>query len=235
MNLSDATGLPIRIIILDAYSMVRMGLRLILENVPGFVVVGEGGDSAAGLELVSRENPDIILLKLNPAGGPGLEGISQLVKSCQHMRIILLTTTEDQQVCLQAIQEGVLGVVSMMQPAEVLIKAVSKVNSGEIWIEHALMAQYLKTRSPARRLVEIDPEAERLEQLSNRERQVIHLIGQGLKNQQIGSILCISESTVRHHLTSIYSKLGVADRLELLVYAHRKGLTVATDQHINPI
>ena len=119
-----------------------------------------------------------------------------------------------------------LGVVSKLHSPETLVKAIQKVHGGEIWIERSMVARLLTTTDITRRSLVVDPESERIQQLSDRERQVIQLICRGLKNQQIASQLCISESTVRHHLTSVYNKLGVSDRLELLVFAHRKGLTL---------
>ena len=222
--MSDTTDLTIRIVILDTFGLVRTGLRLILERQPGIIVVGEAGDSIEGLKVVASQKPDIILLKLNPTGDLGLDVIAQLIKTWRQGRIILLTTTDDLQVCLEAVQEGVLGVVSKMQSPEVLLKAIEKVHAGEVWIERSMMAQLLTTINIARHFLAVDHESELIKQLSNRELEVIQLISRGLKNQQIASKLCISESTVRHHLTSIYSKLEVTDRLELLVFAHRKDL-----------
>ncbi len=222
--MTNKTDLPIRIVIIDPFVMVRTGLRLILEQQPGLKVIGEAGDSVEGLKVVADQKPDIILLKLNPAGNPGLDVISQLINTRKQARIILMTTTDDPQVCLQAIQEGVLGMVSKLQSPEVLVKAIEKVHAGEIWIERSMVARLLTTTDFARRSLAVDPEANRIQQLSKREREVIQLIGRGLKNQQIAIQLYISDSTVRHHLTSIYSKLGVSDRLELLIYAHRMGL-----------
>jgi DNA-binding NarL/FixJ family response regulator len=222
--MSDTTDLPIRLVILDAYTLVRKSLRLLLENQPGLIVVGEAGDSNQGLKVVADQKPDIILLKLNPAGDPGLDVISRLIKTWKRARIILMTTTEDPLVCLQAIQEGVLGVVSKLQSPEVLVKAIEKVNAGEVWIEHSMVARLLTTTDIARRSLGFNSGEDRINQLSNREREVVKLISRGLKNQQIANQLSISQSTVGHHLTSIYSKLGVSDRLELLIFAHHKGL-----------
>ena len=224
--MSKHTDLPIRLVILDAYTMVRKGLRLLLENQPGLMVVGEAGDSNQGLKVVADQKPNIILLKLNPAGDPGLDVISRLIQTWKQARIILMTTTEDRQVCQQAIQEGVLGVVSYLQSPEVLVKAIEKVNAGEVWIEHSMVARILTT-DKAHRSFAVNSEEHSYQELSKREREVIQLIGRGLKNQQIANQLCISESTVGHHLTSIYTKLGVSDRLELLIFAHQKGLVQA--------
>jgi two-component system nitrate/nitrite response regulator NarL len=221
----DAIDKPIRIFILDPYTLIREGLRLIIENEPMMQVVGYAGDSTVGLEMVARQKPDIILLKLNPAGDPGVDVIPHLLEAWNQTRIILMITTDDFQICTQAIQKGVLGIVQKQQPPGVLIKAIKKVYGGEVWIERSMMANLLKIISLAHRHPVINPEIEHIKQLSDRERQVIQLIGLGLKNKQIADQLCISEVTVRHHLTSIFSKLGVSDRLELLVFAHRSGLT----------
>jgi two-component system nitrate/nitrite response regulator NarL len=227
--MSDAIDKPIRIFIIDPYTLIREGIRLIIENEPMMKVVGYAGDSTVGLEMVARQKPDIILLKLNPTGDPGVDVIPRLLEAWNQTRIILMTTTDDFQICTQAIQKGVLGIVPKQQPPCTLIKAIKKVYSGEVWIERSMMANLLNAISHAHRLPVINPEMEHIKQLSDRERQVIQLIGLGLKNKQIAAQLYISEVTVRHHLTSIFNKLGVSDRLELLVFAHRSGLN-STDK-----
>jgi DNA-binding NarL/FixJ family response regulator len=217
------TDLPIRVVILDTFTTIRRGIRLILENEPGISVVGDAGASIQGTNLVADQKPDIILLKLNPAGYPSLDEISKLQKTWKLARIILMTTTDTQQSCLQAIHEGVLGMVSLMQTPEVLVKAIKKVHAGEVWIEHSMMARLL-TMEINRGSLAVNPEADGIQQISDRECEVIRLISRGLKNKQIALQLSITESTVGHHLTSIYSKLGVSDRLELMIFAHRNGL-----------
>ena len=223
--MADSIKKTIHIFILDPYTLIRAGLRLIIENEPGMEVVGEAGDSTTGLEMVARLNPDIILLQLSDAEDLGLDIISHLLEACSHTRIILMTTTDDFQICTQAIERGVLGVVPKTQPPKTLFQAIKKVHDGEVWIERSMMAHFLSNMSLARNATGRDPDTQRILQLSDRERQVIHFIGLGLKNKQIAAQLCISEVTVRHHLTSVYNKLGVSDRLELLVFANRRGLT----------
>ena len=223
--MSEMTRKLIRITILDPFALIRAGLKLILENEPDLKVVGDSGDSREALEIVSCQEPDILLLKLNSTGDAGIDIIPKIQEACHQTKIILMTTTEDPQTCKQAIQCGVLGVISQAQPSQVLLKAVRKVYEGEVWIERSMMAYFVSTMSGARRSAALDPDTERINQLSERERDVIRLIGVGLKNKQIASQLCISDATVRHHLTSIFNKLGVSDRLELLVFAVRCGLT----------
>jgi DNA-binding NarL/FixJ family response regulator len=221
--MSNMTDLPIRVVIIDAFTTIRRGIRLILENQPGISVVGDAGASIQGTNIVADQKPDIILLKLNPAGYPGLDEISKLHKTWRLARIILMTTNDNQQSCLLAIREGVLGMVSLLQTPEVLVKAIKKVHAGEVWVEHSMMARLL-TMENNPGSIEVTPELDGIQQISDREREVIQLISRGLKNKQIAFQLNISESTVGHHLTSIFSKLGVSDRLELMIFAHRNGL-----------
>ena len=105
--------------------------------------------------------------------------------------------------------------------AEVLIKAINKVHEGEVWLDRSLMGSVLDQITQSQ---EVDPEQARIASLSTREREVIALIAEGLKNKQIGQRLFISETTVTHHLSSIFSKLEVSDRLELVIYAFSRNL-----------
>jgi DNA-binding NarL/FixJ family response regulator len=117
-----------------------------------------------------------------------------------------------------------VGLVLKEKAAEVLLKAIERVHAGEVWLDRTLLASVLGDLTRASLKQPIDPEAIKIATITAREREVIGLIGQGLKNRQIGERLFISETTVRHHLTSIFGKLEVADRLELVIYAYRYGL-----------
>jgi DNA-binding NarL/FixJ family response regulator len=221
----DLSKDTIKIVILDNQTLVRAGLKHIIESQPGMEVVGEAGNPNEGLDLIAAQKPDIILLELYPPVGLSLEVIPDLIKSWKKACIILVTNSDDREIYLQAVRNGVLGIVLKTQPPEVLLKAIRKIYSGEVWIERSLIANLVTSNAQGPQEYAEDPERKRIAELSDRERQIILLIGRGLKNQQIADNLFISESTVRHHLTSIYCKLGVSDRLELLVLAHRSGLT----------
>jgi two-component system nitrate/nitrite response regulator NarL len=218
------TKTPIRIVILDSHTLFRAGVRRIIESHPGMEVVGEAGSLGESLEIITNSKPDIILVELNLTGQPELDILSSLVAASEGIRLILVTGTSDPKVQQKAVEDGVVGVVYKTQPPEILIKAIEKVYAGEVWLERSLIANVLSRLSRNQATSKVDPETESITRLSEREKEVVRLIGQGLKNKKISTELCISETTVRHHLTSIYSKLGVSDRLELLVYAHRYGL-----------
>jgi DNA-binding NarL/FixJ family response regulator len=215
---------PIRIVILDSHTLFRAGVRRIIESQPGMEVVGEAGSLSESLEIITNLKPDIILVELNLTGQPEQDILSSLVKASEGTRLILVTGTSDPKVHQKAVEDGVVGVIYKSQPPETLLKAIEKVYAGEVWLERSLIANVLSRLSRNQPTSKVDPETESITRLSEREKEVVRLIGKGLKNKRISTELCISETTVRHHLTSIYGKLGVSDRLELLVYAHRYGL-----------
>ena len=221
---------PIRIVILDNHAIVRAGLRLLIESQTGMVVVGEAGNITDGLEIISSLKPEIVLLDLNLEVQTSSEVISRIIKASDTSRLILVTGLSNILIIQQAIEDGVVGVIFKNQSPETLYKAIEKVNAGEVWLERSMIANVLSRLSRNSKPTKIAIEADNINELSNREKQIIGLIGQGFKNKKISTQLYISESTVRHHLTSIYSKLGVSDRLELLVFAHSHGLVKSRPQ-----
>ena len=224
----------IRIVILEKYILPRCGLRLLLASQSRLKVVGDIGNLDQALEVLEAQKPDIILLNSSFTADLGMEIIPKLIKASEKARIIFITNADDPRAYVPAIQAGVLGLVFGTQAPEVLYKAIEKVHSGEVWIERSMFANIITGLVSANKLDDANPETARIAQLSNREREVIQLIGLGMKNQRIASQLSISETTVRHHLTSIFNKLGVSDRLELLVFAHEWGLVKTSEKSQNP-
>jgi two-component system nitrate/nitrite response regulator NarL len=220
---------PIRIVLLENYALVRAGIRLIIERHPGMEVIGEAGNLVDGEEVISLQKPDIILFDLNLTEQISSGIIPRIIKASDTSRLILVTDINDSLINQQAVENGVMGVVFKTQPPETLIKAIEKVNAGEVWLERSMIANVLSRLSRNSKPKKINSEGDNIDELSAREKEIVRLIGQGFKNKKISSQLCISETTVRHHLTSIYSKLGVTDRLELLVFAHRNGLVKSTN------
>jgi DNA-binding NarL/FixJ family response regulator len=140
-------------------------------------------------------------------------------------RVLVLTGLHEVEAHRQAICGGAMGVVLKEQAPEVLLKAIEKVHAGEVWLDRTMLASVLG-ELVANRATRVDAEATHIAMLTGREREVIAQVGQGLRNKQIADRLGITETTVRHHLTSIFDKLGVTSRLELVLFAHRRGLTI---------
>jgi len=214
----------IRVLLIEDHAVVRAGLRMLIESRQDLKVVGEAANHADALAVVAREQPDIILLDLDLGTENGLDLLPRLRAAAGQARVLVLTGVGDAQGHRQAIRRGARGLVLKEQSPEVLLKAITKVHAGEVWLDRTLLASVLdeiavgETR-PA------NAEANRITTLTERERDVIALVGEGLKNKQIGARLSITETTVGHHLTSIFAKLGVESRLELMLFAHRHGIT----------
>jgi two-component system nitrate/nitrite response regulator NarL len=215
---------PIRILMIDDHAVLRTGLRMIIENHAGMMVVGEAENRRESLAAIANEAPDIILLDLDLGDENGLDLLPELIAAVPDARIILLTGLRDPQVQRRAILLGAMGLVSKQKAADTLIQAIKKVYAGEVWLDRAMIASILNDRINTSVAADQNVEALRIAKLTDREREVIMLIGEGIKNRQIAARLYISEATVRHHLTSVFAKLGVTDRFELVIYAFQHGL-----------
>jgi two-component system, NarL family, nitrate/nitrite response regulator NarL len=213
---------PIRLLIVDEHALVRAGLRLLLDSQPGLTVVGEAADRRDALAAAIRKRPDIILLDLGDA--IDVDCLPELLTAVPKAQVLVLTGRRHPETHRRAVRLGAMGLVYKEEAAEVLFQAIATLSMGEAWLDPSLIAGVLAelTRMPGDE--SIDPEAAKIATLSTREREIIALLGHGLKNRQIGQRLCITAATVHHHLTSIFAKLGVGDRLELMIYAFRHEL-----------
>ncbi len=218
----SAISKSIRVLVIDDHSVVRTGLRLIIQGSPGLTIVGEAANRDEALALAARERPDIILLDLDLGDESGVAIISELLAAVAEARVIILTGLRDRDLHRKAVMLGAMGVVSKENAADVLIKAIDRIHAGEAWLDPTIMAGVLNEVSGKSK--KGDREAEKIATLTNREREVVSLVGQGIKSKEVADRLFISETTVRHHLTSIFGKLEVSDRVELLLYAMRHGL-----------
>jgi DNA-binding NarL/FixJ family response regulator len=218
--MSDPNSEPIRILIVDDHAVVRAGLRMLIDQNPAMKVVGLAGNRSEALAIAASEQPDLIILDILLGDHDGLTILPDLREVAKNARVLVLTGLRGSESQRRAMLAGAMGVVLKEHAAEVLIKAIIKVHQGEVWLDRLMMGSLLDEMTQA---PEIDPDEEKIASLTEREREVIALIAEGLKNKQIGQRLFISETTVTHHLSSIFSKLDVSDRLELVIYtfAHK--------------
>lgn len=215
----------IRILLVDHHTVVREGLRMLIENHPHLAVVGEAGNKEQALAEMARTQPHLVLMDLDLGSENGLDFINELFFLDDTLRVLILTGVRDAEIHRKAVKSGAMGVVMKDRPAEVLIKAIEKVYLGEVWLDHTTMAKVLTDARRSRAPQKPDLELLKIESLTDREREVIALVAEGLGTGQLAKRLFISEKTVRNHLSSIYSKLDVSDRLELALYAARHSLT----------
>jgi len=211
----------IRIMIVDDHAVIRAGLRMLIEHDQTMNVVAMAGNRVEALRLAASEQPDIIILDLLLGDDDGLAFLPELCETSPKSRVLVLTGVQNPDSYRGSIRRGAMGIVLKEQAAEVLLKAIKKVSEGQVWIDRSLMVEMIQEFNKSS---SADPEQAKIAALTDREREVIMLVGEGLKNKSIAERLFISETTVTHHLSSVFSKLDVSDRLELTIYAFRHGL-----------
>ncbi|MFK3738888.1 response regulator [Massilia sp. TN1-12] len=215
----------IRILLVDDHKTMLWGLeRLIQAEGAPFELVGSASDGDQATRLCTELAPDIVVLDLDLKGSSSLDFLPALVAKGS-TRVVILSANRDQATLASAVKLGARGVVSKEAPTEDVLAAIRKVYAGELWLDQSLMQALLgQIVAPAPKA---DPEAQRIATLTAREREVISLIvqGKGAMNKDLAERIFISERTLRNHLTTIYQKLGVANRLELYVYATKHGLS----------
>lgn len=211
----------IRVMMVDDQEIFRMGVRMLIDSTANMTMVGECSRLSDAAEMTKDSEPDLVLLALRFEDGHGLDLIPTLADAA---KVVVLTAETDSEVHEKCLKSGANGLLSKEATARELLEVVVKVHNGEMWFDKGLMSKVVRDLTRPHGGGPADDELQRIQTLSPREREVIVLLGEGLKNQHIAERLFISDATVRHHMTSILSKLDVSTRLELVVFAFKHGL-----------
>ena len=217
---------PIRVLLVDDHRSILWGLEKLVESEqPRMEVVGSATNCAEALDLADKVSPDVIVLDIDLGDENGLDAIPRLIARSK-ARVLVLTGLRDPSVHDKAVLAGARGVVEKEDPAETILKAIEKVHGGEMWLDRITTGRIFVELSRKGASEETDPERQKISSLTKRECQIVSAIANdtGAPASTIADRLHISEHTLRNHLTSIYEKLGVANRLELFVYASKHGL-----------
>ncbi|MDX2045132.1 MAG: response regulator transcription factor [Acidobacteriota bacterium] len=219
---------PISVLLIQDQECVRFGLRLLMESKPQVEVIGEASGYSQALTVIDQNPPNVIFLDHEHGGNCNIDTIPDLLFASKSSRVLVFTGEWDPEAHYRAFGLGAMGLVFKTDPPDVLIKAIEKVHNGEAWIESVTMARMLREmwQSKVRSGENVQPKSSRrnIHRLTEREREVVALIGERLQNKQIADRLFVCEATVRHHLTSIYDKLSIKNRIELALYAYQHGL-----------
>jgi DNA-binding NarL/FixJ family response regulator len=207
-----------RTLIADDHPVFREGLRTLLEAEPGFRVVGEAGDGGEALKLVRQLKPEILLLDIRMPKMSGLEVLRELMTLPIPTRTIVLTAAVDKSQLVEALQLGARGIVLKHSATHVIFKCIRCVMTGLYWICDESASDLVHA------LLELIPPqgasaSDQAFGLTPREKEVIALIGADYSNKDIAKKVGISEHTVKHHLGNIFDKLGVSNRLELVLFS----------------
>jgi DNA-binding NarL/FixJ family response regulator len=206
------SGPPIRVVVVDDHAVVRSGLAQLLGGAGDIEVVGEAGDGAAAVDVVRDTRPDVILMDLQMPGVDGVEATRQIVEQGLGGEVLVLTSYSDSARIVAALDAGAVGYLLKDADPEEVLSGVRAVSRGESPIDPKVARRLLTARSAA---------APASVSMTPRETEVLTLVRAGLANKQIARRLGISERTVKAHLTSVFQRIGVADRTQAALWAER--------------
>lgn len=212
----------IRVLIADDHSLVRKGLKQILELEKDFEVIGQAADGRQAIEMTTSLKPDVVLMDINMPIINGLKAIKMLKENNTSARIIVLTIHEDKEYLLETIRMGAAGYIMKDAEVEHLIEAIRMVYRGKIYIQPNLTSDIIKEFDSLPNSAVINKTNEN--GLTQRESEVLMLISEGLNNREIADTLYISEKTVKNHVSNIFKKLDVCDRTQAAIYAIKHNL-----------
>ncbi len=209
-----------KVIICDDQAIVRDGLEMLLKLEPDIEVVGVAEDGAAAVEMVAKKAPDLVLMDLKMPIMNGVEATRQIRTKYLDVKVLVLTTYEDDKWVFDAIQAGASGYLLKDTPRDELVKAIRGTVTGRTYMDPSVAGKVLRQVS----IHQTQPATLITSKLTEREIEVLRLIARGLSNADISDQLFLSEGTVRNHVSAILAKLGVSDRTQAAVIAIQHGL-----------
>ena len=212
----------IRLLICDDQAIVCEGLRAILESVRQIEVVGVANNGIDAIELTRTARPDLVLMDLKMPRMNGIQATRAIREQFPHVRVLVLTTYDEDEWVIDALRAGGAGYMLKDAPREDLIKAIKETMKGRSPIDPQVAGKIIK--HVAEQADRVLPDQKLISQLSEREREVLGLLASGLSNADIAQTLVLSDGTVKNYVSTIFSKLGVADRTQAAIVAIRAGL-----------
>lgn len=212
----------IRVLLFSKYQIVQESLKLLIESNRDLIVAGTHSFTENVGKLTNIVHSDVAVVYLS--SGDRVEIISDLLRKMPDLRVVVVIEGIDLDSQADALKLGAVGIVQKEQSPKLLIEAIRQTHRGETWLNQVLLNKILERGKSASKKAPKYLSQSDTDSLTVRELEVIEMIGEGLKNKNIAERLFISEATVRHHLSSIYGKIGVEDRLNLVIFAYKSGL-----------
>ena len=222
--------MTIRVLLVDDQALLRKGFRMILEEEPGIEVVGEASDGDEAVALTLEHDPDVVLMDVRMPGTDGIEATSRIVGGGGASRVLILTTFDLDEYAFAGLRAGASGFLLKDVPPTELIAAIRVVARGDAVVSPRVTRRLLDTfaQELPRTSGEPDSGASELDELTEREREVLVAMAEGLSNVEIAQHLFVSEATVKSHVGKILAKLGLRDRVQAAVFAFQTGLVKPT-------
>ncbi|WP_267595795.1 response regulator [Carbonactinospora thermoautotrophica] len=221
--MSGKLSAEIRILLADDEELVRSGLRMILESDPGLKVVAEARDGSEAVRLALSHRPDVVLMDVRMPGMDGLAATREITRLPDAPKVVVLTTFDLDEYVYAALQAGALGFLLKDTPPRDLVQAVKVVDEGNAMLAPSVTRRLISDFA-GRGSTRAQEARSRLSTLTEREREVLRLVGKGLSNADIGMKLYMSEATVKTHVSRLLTKLGCANRVQAAILAHEAGL-----------
>jgi DNA-binding NarL/FixJ family response regulator len=216
----------ISVLVADDQPLLRRGFRMIIEAQDGLTVAGEAGDGAEAVDLARRCQPDVVLMDIRMPGTDGIEATRLITASEPGVRVLVLTTFDVDEYAFGALRAGASGfLLKDARPGE-LVAAIRTVASGDAVVSPRVTRRLLEEYAPVLPVSDAQQASRypRLSALTERERKVLAAVAQGLSNTEIAAALYVSETTVKSHVGRILAKLGLRDRVQIVVLAYESGL-----------
>ena len=201
---------PVRVLLIDDSSIIRLGLRAVLEDRSDITIVGEAGNCAEGLVAVDKFKPDVVLLDLNLPDKPGFTVCREILKRHSTVRVLILTSATEERNVHDAVAAGAQGYLTKDSDGEALVQAITRVAAGHSVIDPTLANHMLNLVKNPHGTRAVD----RLSALSSQERRVLALLAEGLTNKEIGDKMNLTEKTVKNYLATVFDKLGITRRAQ---------------------
>lgn len=210
-----------RVLLVDDQAMIRAGFKLLIDNQPDLEVVGEADTGRAALSLAEELGPDVILMDVQMPDMDGIEATAELVARGVAARILIVTTFQRDDYLFDALRAGASGFLLKTAPPEDLVQAIRVVADGRSLLDPTVTGRVIDSFAGAGPKV---ARSDRLDELTEREREVLEQVAQGLSNAEIADALFVGEATVKTHVSNVLSKLGLRDRVQAVVFAYEHGL-----------
>ncbi|MGO9202609.1 MAG: response regulator [Limisphaerales bacterium] len=216
----DASAKPIRVLLADDHTLVRAGIRALLEKLPGVVVAGEASDGREVIDLIKARQPDVVLMDISMPGLNGLQALARITRDYPQVRVIILSMHPNDEYVLQALKSGASAYLLKRAATAELPAALRTVAGGQVYLSREIASQFLK-KFPLKHLARASTP---LEQLTERQREVLQLLAEGQTAKAIAPILKLSEKTVEYHRARLMASLNIFDIPGLVRFALRTGL-----------
>jgi len=215
---------PIRVLIADDQEMIRAGIRLMVDHEPDLEVVGEAADGAQAIAAVHAQVPDVVVMDIRMPVLDGIDATRRIVESGVRTSVLVLTTFDDDEIVFGALRAGAAGFLLKDSPPDDLLSAIRSVNEGGSLVDPGLTRKLIERWSALEAAADDKPRRPEQPAITPREREILVGLARGWSNRELAANFYLSEGTIKTHVSSLLSKLGLRSRVQAVIYAYEAGI-----------